>query len=67
VFECQRQAAVEGDHSLAGAVTRLAQTRPLRAVALPAGCWWQDVDTPQAHGRRGWRCVARWARTLMGR
>jgi hypothetical protein len=28
-------------------VTRLAQTRPLRAVALPAGCWWQDVDTPQ--------------------
>jgi phosphatidylglycerophosphate synthase len=32
---------------LAGAVTRLAQTRPLRAVALPAGCWWQDVDTPQ--------------------
>jgi 1L-myo-inositol 1-phosphate cytidylyltransferase / CDP-L-myo-inositol myo-inositolphosphotransferase len=47
VFERQRQAATEGDHSLAGAVTRLAQTRPLRAVALPAGCWWQDVDTPQ--------------------
>jgi phosphatidylglycerophosphate synthase len=47
VFERQRQAASEGDHSLAGAVTRLAQTRPLRAVDLPAGCWWQDVDTPQ--------------------
>jgi choline kinase/phosphatidylglycerophosphate synthase len=47
VFERQRQAATEGDHTLAGAVTRLAQTRPLRAVALPAGCWWQDVDTPQ--------------------
>jgi choline kinase/phosphatidylglycerophosphate synthase len=47
VFGCQRQAATEGDHSLAGAVTRLAQTRPLRAVALPAGCWWEDVDTPQ--------------------
>jgi choline kinase/phosphatidylglycerophosphate synthase len=47
VFDRQRQAASEGDHSLAGAVTRLAQTRPLRAVALPAGCWWQDVDTPQ--------------------
>jgi 1L-myo-inositol 1-phosphate cytidylyltransferase / CDP-L-myo-inositol myo-inositolphosphotransferase len=47
VFGRQRQAAAEGDHSLAGAVTRLAQTRPLRAVALPAGCWWQDVDTPQ--------------------
>jgi choline kinase/phosphatidylglycerophosphate synthase len=47
VFDRQRQAASEGDHSLAGAVTRLAQTQPLRAVALPAGCWWQDVDTPQ--------------------
>jgi choline kinase/phosphatidylglycerophosphate synthase len=47
VFDRQRQAATEGDHSLAGAVTRLAQTQPLRAVALPAGCWWLDVDTPQ--------------------
>jgi choline kinase/phosphatidylglycerophosphate synthase len=47
VFGCQRQAAADGDHTLAGAVTRLAQARPLRAVALPAGCWWQDVDTPQ--------------------
>jgi phosphatidylglycerophosphate synthase len=47
VFGRQRQAAAAGDHSLAGAVTRLARTRPLRAVPLPAGCWWQDVDTPQ--------------------
>jgi 1L-myo-inositol 1-phosphate cytidylyltransferase / CDP-L-myo-inositol myo-inositolphosphotransferase len=47
VFDCQRQAAAEGDHSLAGAVTRLTRARPLRAVPLPAGCWWQDVDTPQ--------------------
>src|SRR5215203_158427 len=47
VFGRQHRAASEGDHSLAGAVTRLAQTRPLRAVDLPAGCWWQDVDTPQ--------------------
>jgi 1L-myo-inositol 1-phosphate cytidylyltransferase / CDP-L-myo-inositol myo-inositolphosphotransferase len=47
VFDCQRQAAAEGDHTLAGAVTRLAQTRPLRAVSLPAGCWWRDVDTPE--------------------
>jgi 1L-myo-inositol 1-phosphate cytidylyltransferase / CDP-L-myo-inositol myo-inositolphosphotransferase len=46
VFDCQRQAATDSDHTLAGGVTRLAQTRPLRAVALPAGCWWQDVDTP---------------------
>jgi 1L-myo-inositol 1-phosphate cytidylyltransferase / CDP-L-myo-inositol myo-inositolphosphotransferase len=47
VFGCQRQAAAEGDHTLAGGVTRLAQARPLRAVPLPAGCWWQDVDTPR--------------------
>jgi 1L-myo-inositol 1-phosphate cytidylyltransferase / CDP-L-myo-inositol myo-inositolphosphotransferase len=47
IFGCQRQAAVEGDHTLAGAVTRLAQQRPLRAVAMPTGCWWQDVDTPE--------------------
>jgi choline kinase/phosphatidylglycerophosphate synthase len=47
VFGCQRQAAAEGDHTLAGGVTRLAQARPLRAVALPFGCWWRDVDTPQ--------------------
>jgi 1L-myo-inositol 1-phosphate cytidylyltransferase / CDP-L-myo-inositol myo-inositolphosphotransferase len=46
IFGHQRQAAAEGDHTLAGAVTRLARARPLRAVALPAGCWWQDVDTP---------------------
>jgi 1L-myo-inositol 1-phosphate cytidylyltransferase / CDP-L-myo-inositol myo-inositolphosphotransferase len=46
VFGCQRQAAAEGDHTLAGAVTRLARARPLRAVPLPSGCWWRDVDTP---------------------
>ena len=59
VFGRQLQAASEGDHSLAGAVTRLAQTRPLRAVDLPAGCWWQDVDTPWTRGRRSGRCGAR--------
>lgn len=47
VFERQHQAASEGDYTLAGAVTRLAQTHPLRAVALPAGCWWQEIDSPQ--------------------
>ena len=47
VFDCQHQAASEGDYTLAGAVTRLAQTHPLRAVALPAGCWWQEIDSPQ--------------------
>jgi hypothetical protein len=47
VFGCQRQAAAEGDHTLAGAVTRLTRARPLWAIPLTAGCWWQDVDTPQ--------------------
>jgi 1L-myo-inositol 1-phosphate cytidylyltransferase / CDP-L-myo-inositol myo-inositolphosphotransferase len=47
VFECQRRAAAEGDCSLAGALTRLAEARPLLAVPLPRECWWQDVDTPK--------------------
>ena len=46
VFACQRDAAADGDDSLAGAVTRLARVRPLRAVELTRGSWWQDVDTP---------------------
>jgi choline kinase/phosphatidylglycerophosphate synthase len=46
VFDGVRRAAANGDHSLAGALTLLAQTQPLRAVSLPAGAWWQDVDTP---------------------
>jgi choline kinase/phosphatidylglycerophosphate synthase len=46
IFRCARQAAAEGDHTLAGAVTRLAAVRPLRAVPLSADAWWQDVDTP---------------------
>lgn len=46
VFACHRDAAAEGDDSLAGAVTRLARIRPLRAVELTRGSWWQDVDTP---------------------
>jgi choline kinase/phosphatidylglycerophosphate synthase len=50
VFECQREAAAEGDHTLAGTVTRLAQLRPLGAIPLPDGCWWRDVDTPRDLG-----------------
>jgi choline kinase/phosphatidylglycerophosphate synthase len=46
VFTAQRRAAAAGDHSLAGAITRLAEDNPLRAVYLPDGAWWQDVDTP---------------------
>ncbi len=47
VFECQREAAAQGDHTLAGAMTRLAQRRTVGAVPLPDGCWWRDVDTPR--------------------
>lgn len=47
VFGAQRRAAAEGDHTLAGAVTRLASSIPLKAEPLPEGEWWQDVDTPE--------------------
>ncbi len=47
IFDCQRQAAAEADYSLAGAVTRLAQLRALRAIPLRAEAWWRDVDTPE--------------------
>ena len=47
IFECQRLAALEGDATLAGAVTRFTERRPLRALALPEGTWWHDIDTPE--------------------
>jgi CDP-L-myo-inositol myo-inositolphosphotransferase len=47
IFRHRRQAAAEGDHSLAGAVTRLAQVRPLHAAPLAGDAWWQDIDTPE--------------------
>jgi choline kinase/phosphatidylglycerophosphate synthase len=46
VFAAQREAAADGEHLLAAAVTRLAHKRPLRAVPLPHKGWWQDIDTP---------------------
>ena len=47
VFACQREAAAEGEHLLASAITRLSRgKRPLRAVPLPRNAWWQDIDTP---------------------
>jgi choline kinase/phosphatidylglycerophosphate synthase len=46
VFDGHRRAAAEGDHSLAGALTRVAQAQPLKAIPLSEGDWWQDVDTP---------------------
>jgi len=62
IFHYLRQAAAEGDHSLAGAVTRLAQVRPLRAVPIGNGAWWQDIDTPddlRIAGRRLRRSLTR--------
>jgi 1L-myo-inositol 1-phosphate cytidylyltransferase / CDP-L-myo-inositol myo-inositolphosphotransferase len=47
IFPSGRQASAEGDDSLAGAVTRLAAATPVRAEPIPAGSWWQDVDTPE--------------------
>jgi phosphatidylglycerophosphate synthase len=47
VFERQLEAASDGDHTLAGAMSRLAASRPVRAVPVPPGTWWQDVDTPE--------------------
>ena len=45
IFTYVRRAATDKDYTLAGAVTQLAAERPLRAVALPKGAWWRDVDT----------------------
>ncbi len=47
IFECQRRAALEGDATLAGAVSKFADRRPLQALTLPKGTWWHDVDTPE--------------------
>jgi 1L-myo-inositol 1-phosphate cytidylyltransferase / CDP-L-myo-inositol myo-inositolphosphotransferase len=46
VFAAARDVQAEGDHSLSGCLTRLAGRRPMRAVEMPLGSWWQDVDTP---------------------
>ena len=46
IFDCQRVAAAEGDHTVAGALTRLAAQRPVLAVGLASDSWWVDIDTP---------------------
>ena len=46
IFDRQRTAAAEGDHSVAGALTRLAAQEPVLAVRLASDSWWVDVDTP---------------------
>jgi choline kinase/phosphatidylglycerophosphate synthase len=47
VFEAQRQAAAEDDHTLAGAVSRLATRGGLRVVRIDERTWWHDIDTPE--------------------
>ena len=47
VLAAQREAAAEGDHTLSGAVSRLAAGRGLRAVQIDDRTWWQDIDTPE--------------------
>ena len=47
VFECQASASAHGDHTLAGAVSGLAERRPMVVTPLPHGAWWQDVDVPE--------------------
>jgi 1L-myo-inositol 1-phosphate cytidylyltransferase / CDP-L-myo-inositol myo-inositolphosphotransferase len=46
VFQAQLRAAARRDASLAGAVSELAETRIMRAIPLPPGAWWLDIDTP---------------------
>ena len=45
IFDCQREAEARGDPSLSGAVTALAGSEAVRAIPVPDGSWWQDVDT----------------------
>jgi CDP-L-myo-inositol myo-inositolphosphotransferase len=47
IFEAVRQAAAEGDASLAGAVSRFARNHPLTPVPLPHDAWWHDIDVPR--------------------
>ncbi|MEA2550841.1 MAG: 1L-myo-inositol 1-phosphate cytidylyltransferase / CDP-L-myo-inositol myo-inositolphosphotransferase [Actinomycetota bacterium] len=47
VFAAQKRAELDGDASLAGAVTVLAETCHVEAVPVAPGGWWLDVDTPE--------------------
>lgn len=51
IFESQRLAEANGDGSLAGALNRMAGIRPIKAIPIPAGSWWQDIDTVNDLGR----------------
>jgi choline kinase/phosphatidylglycerophosphate synthase len=45
IFEFQREAAAGDDHTLTGAFGRLAAARSMKAVPLPEGALWRDIDT----------------------
>ena len=47
IFSQYAAAAARGDYSLAAMLTGFAQAEPLRAVTLPPGKWWWDIDTPE--------------------
>jgi choline kinase/uncharacterized membrane protein YbhN (UPF0104 family) len=46
IFDALRRAAADGDHSLAGALSRLSGSSALGTVPLATDRHWQDVDTP---------------------
>jgi CDP-L-myo-inositol myo-inositolphosphotransferase len=45
IFRHHEAAAARGDASLSAAVTSFAAGERLRAIPLPPGAWWHDVDT----------------------
>jgi CDP-L-myo-inositol myo-inositolphosphotransferase len=47
VFSAQTRAEEAGDTTLAGAVTVLAETCPLKVVPVAPDGWWLDIDTPR--------------------
>jgi uncharacterized protein (TIRG00374 family) len=47
IFDALRRSAADGDHSLAGAVSRLSRGSTIGTVALSTERDWQDVDTPR--------------------
>lgn len=47
LFPALRGALAQGDYSLSGGIRQLIRTGQMRAVDV-SGCFWHDVDTPQA-------------------
>lgn len=45
IFEAQRLAQASGDASLSGALNRMVANHSLKAVPVPPGSWWRDIDT----------------------